>query len=125
MNFPYLKDTFETSNCTPIYNTTRELAANYIEFGFGVTPVKFRGKKPIIPGWRKHPIGTEDVDSWFGREPTNIGVLLLPLPGGLWTSTSMTMTLCNSPQLFCPTRKWCSAEPPTKLSPALSRARPW
>ena len=83
MNFAYLKDTFETSNSTPIYNTTRELAANYIELGFAVTPVKFRGKNPIIPGWQKHPIGKEDVDSWFGREPTNIGVLLGTPSGGL------------------------------------------
>jgi hypothetical protein len=83
MNFPYQRDTFETSNSTPIYDATREVAANYIDLGFAVTPVRFMGKNPIIPEWQKHPIGKEDVDNRFGREPTNIGVLLGTPSGGL------------------------------------------
>ena len=74
MNFQYQKDTFNTSNSNPIY-TTRELAAKYVELGFSVIPVRFRGKNPTIPNWQMHPIG-EDVDNWFGRDLSNIGVLL-------------------------------------------------
>ena len=82
MNFQYRRDTFNSLNSNPIY-TTREFAAKYVELGFSVIPVRFKGKNPIIPEWQKHPIGEEDVDNWFGREPTNIGVLLGTPSGGL------------------------------------------
>jgi hypothetical protein len=82
LNFAFQRGTFETSNSTPIYSL-REVAANYIELGLSVTPVKFKGKNPIIPGWQKLTIGKKNVDNWFGPEPTNIGVLLGTPSGGL------------------------------------------
>ena len=82
MNFQYQRDTFNTLNSNPIY-TTRELAAKYIELGFSITPVKFKGKNPIIPNWQNLRIGVEDIKNYFPTEPTNIGVLLGTPSGGL------------------------------------------
>jgi len=60
MNFQYDKDTFNTLNYNPIY-TTREFAAKYVELGFSITPVKFKGKNPTIPNWQNLRIGVEDM----------------------------------------------------------------
>jgi Bifunctional DNA primase/polymerase, N-terminal len=53
-----------------------EAARQWTERGYSVVPVLFRSKKPVITGWQKLRLETEELPKYFNGTPKNIGVLL-------------------------------------------------
>jgi hypothetical protein len=47
-----------------------------VDAGFGVVPVPYKDKKPVITGWPNLRLTTVDLPRYFNGHPQNIGVLL-------------------------------------------------
>ena len=62
---------------------TLALAEEYQSRGWAVTPVAHRTKRPILKGWQQEPVPRDYLDTYFGTQPTNIGIVLGSLSNGL------------------------------------------
>jgi hypothetical protein len=58
--------------------TPLEIAQGYVGRGWNVTPVEYRGKRPIGNGWQHRIIDASNVAQYFDGEQLNIGVVLGP-----------------------------------------------
>ena len=54
-------------------NATREY---YLNWGWQLTPVKFRGKAPIMSKWNTHVLDYETFIAEYGNVPHNLGLIL-------------------------------------------------
>jgi putative DNA primase/helicase len=63
--------------------TALEWARKYRAMGFSPIPVPFREKACRIRGWDKLLLQEPELPKFFGKDPTNIGVLLGEPSGGL------------------------------------------
>ena len=54
-------------------NATREY---YLNWGWQLTPVKFKGKAPIMSKWNTHVLDYESFISEYGNTPHNLGLIL-------------------------------------------------
>ena len=54
-------------------NATREY---YLNWGWQLTPVKFKGKAPIMSKWNTHVLDYESFISEYGNAPHNLGLIL-------------------------------------------------
>jgi hypothetical protein len=62
---------------------TTKIARDYLERGWALTPVQFRGKQPVLTGWQSTKITQDGIDQHFGSGQTNIGIVLGDLSHGL------------------------------------------
>jgi Bifunctional DNA primase/polymerase, N-terminal len=60
-----------------------EIARSYHDKGWAVTPVAHQTKRPLIKGWQQGGLSYASLDSYFGTEPINIGVVLGEVSDGL------------------------------------------
>jgi hypothetical protein len=58
--------------------TPLETALGYIGRGWNVTPVEYRGKKPLGNGWQLRVIDATNAAQYFNGEKLNIGAVLGP-----------------------------------------------
>lgn len=76
--------TSANSTFTVSHNTTiLDAARRYAKRGCAITPIEFRAKKPILPGWQRGGVPEESFDEHFGSPPCNIGIVLGDPSNGL------------------------------------------
>jgi hypothetical protein len=56
-------------------NIYANLILDYINRGFSPIPVPFKAKNPIMKAWPKLIVTANDYETYFDREPINIGIL--------------------------------------------------
>lgn len=62
---------------------TLDAALAYRRRSWGVLPIPRGQKRPILPAWQSLRLAEEEIPAHFGREPTNLGVLLGSISDGL------------------------------------------
>lgn len=60
-----------------------DIVKGYIGRGWMPVPIPFKGKGPIIPGWQKFTVTSENIGEHFNGKDQNVGIILGQVSGGL------------------------------------------